>query len=215
MAPTTSSRGTRGQRFFARWYPGVMDRAERAGQADIRARHLAAARGRTLDIGTGNGFSVAHYPSAVTELVMLEPNPALRAQLQRRTQGIRAAAWQIVDGDAAHLPFGDDAFDTVAASLLFCSLPAPGAALREVARVLRPGGTFLFHEHVRGEGLRRVLQEVAAPVQRRLADGCRPNRDFLALLAAAPLEVVEVEHRPMPGGAATVVPMVVGRARPA
>lgn len=214
MPSSTDPRGTRSQRFFARWYPGVMDRAERAGQAEIRARHLGAVRGRTLDLGTGNGFSVPHYTAAVTELVMLEPNPALRAQLQRRTQSVRARAWQIVDGDAAALPFDDDSFDSVAASLLFCSLPDPAAALREVARVLRPGGVFYFHEHVRGEGLRRVLQHVAAPLQARVADGCRPDRDFLGLLAASPLEVVEVEHRPMPGGAATVVPMVVGRALP-
>lgn len=204
--------GTRSQRFFARWYPDVMQRAEDAGQAEIRARHLARARGRVLDLGTGNGFSVPHYTADVTELVMLEPNPALRAQLQRRTADIRARAWQILDGDAYALPFADGSFDTVAASLVFCSLDRPGAALDELARVLRPGGTFLFHEHVRGTGLRRVVQEVATPLQRRVADGCRPNRDFVGLLRRSPFTVTEVEELRMPAGAVTVVPMVVGAA---
>ncbi|WP_377324493.1 class I SAM-dependent methyltransferase [Pimelobacter simplex] len=204
--------GTRSQRFFARWYPDVMQRAEDAGQAEIRARHLARARGRVLDLGTGNGFSVPHYTAAVTELVMLEPNPALRAQLQRRTADIRARAWQIVDGDAYALPFADASFDTVAASLVFCSLDRPAAALAELARVLRPGGTFLFHEHVRGTGLRRVAQEVATPVQRRIADGCRPNRDFVGLLRRSPFTVTDVDELRMPAGALTVVPMVVGAA---
>lgn len=204
--------GTRSQRFFARWYPDVMQRAEDAGQAAIRARHLARAEGRVLDLGTGNGFSVPHYTAAVRELVLLEPNPALRAQLQRRTADIRARAWQIVDGDAYALPFDDGSFDTVAASLVFCSLDRPGAALAELARVLRPGGTFLFHEHVRGSGLRRVVQEVATPLQRRIADGCRPNRDFVGSLRRSPFTITELEELPMPGGAVTVVPMVVGSA---
>lgn len=204
--------GTRSQRFFARWYPDVMQRAEDAGQAEIRARHLTRAQGRVLDLGTGNGFSVPHYTAEVTELVMLEPNPALRGQLQRRTADIRARAWQIVDGDAYALPFADASFDTVAASLVFCSLDRPAAALAELARVLRPGGIFLFHEHVRGTGLRRVVQEVATPLQRRIADGCRPNRDFVGLLRRSPFTVTDVDELRMPAGAVTVVPMVVGAA---
>lgn len=208
----STGRGTRSQRFFARWYPDFMQRAEEAGQAEVRARHLARARGRTLDLGTGNGFSVPHYTAAVTELVMVEPNPALRDQLQRRTQDVRARAWQVLDGDAYALPFEDASFDTVSASLVFCSLDRPEAALAELARVLRPGGSFLFHEHVRGTGLLRVLHEVVTPLQVRIADGCHPNRDFLATLGRSDFEVTEVEHLRMPGPPARVTPMVVGTA---
>jgi len=207
--------GTRRQRFFARWYPEMMQRSEDAGQAEIRARHLARATGRVLDLGTGNGFSVPHYTPWVSELVMVEPNPLLRRELQRRTSGIRARAWEIIDGDAYDLPFDDESFDTVAASLVFCSLARPVEALVELARVLRPGGRLLFHEHVRGTGLLRVLHEVITPVQARIADGCHPNRDFLALLARSPFEVTEVEHLRMPGPPARMTPMVVGTAVPA
>jgi ubiquinone/menaquinone biosynthesis C-methylase UbiE len=210
MSGVSEGRGTLGQRLFARWYPTVMGKAEQAGQGEIRARHLARARGRTLDLGTGSGFSVPHYRREVTELVMLEPNPALRGQLHRRTSEVLARAWRIVDGDAHDLPFEDDSFDTVSASLVFCSLDRPERALDELARVLRPGGEFLFHEHVRGTGVRRVLQEVVTPVQARVADGCRPNRDFLGLLRRSPFHVQSVEHLRMPGGAVPVVPMVVG-----
>jgi ubiquinone/menaquinone biosynthesis C-methylase UbiE len=187
-----------------------MGKAEEAGQAEIRKGHLARARGRTLDVGTGSGFSVRHYPPDVSELVMVEPNPALRDQLHRRTSEILAWSWRIVDGDVYDLPFEDGAFDTVSASLVFCSLDQPDRALAELARVLKPGGEFLFHEHVRGTGLRRVLQEVVAPVQARIADGCRPNRDFLGLLGRSPFQLQTVEHLRMPGGAPPVVPMVVG-----
>lgn len=208
----TDGPGTRSQRFFARWYPDLMQRAEDAGQADIRARHLARARGRALDLGTGNGFSVPHYTAAVSELVMVEPNPGLRKQLQRRTADIRATAWEIVDGDAYALPFPDASFDTVSASLVFCSLDRPEAALDELARVTKPGGIFLFHEHVRGTGLLRVLHEVATPLQSRIADGCHLNRDFLGLLDRSPFEVTKIEHLRMPGPPARITPMVVGAA---
>lgn len=208
----TDQQGTRSQRFFAKWYPAMMNRVEEAGQADIRARNLAGATGRTLDLGTGNGFSVPHYPPTVTELVMLEPNPALRSALQQHTSDIRAQSWQILDGDAYALPFDDDSFDTVAASLVFCSLDRPGAALVEAARVLKPGGRFLFHEHVRGTGLRRVVQELITPLQAKLADGCHPNRDFETTLRRSPFEVSTIEHLRMPSAPAVVVPLVVGSA---
>lgn len=212
MANRAAGRATRGQQFFARWYPGFMERCEGAGQADLRARHLTRAFGRTLDIGTGNGFSVPHFPATVTELVLLEPNPRLRTELQRRTQRIRARRWEIVDGDVQVLPFEDASFDTVAASLLFCSVPDPRAALAEVHRVLRPGGTFLFHEHVRGTGVHGVLHHLITPVQRVIADGCRPNRDFLTTLESSELSLLDVEDLPMPGTAAGMVPLVVGAA---
>ncbi|TNM46087.1 methyltransferase domain-containing protein [Nocardioides albidus] len=208
----TDGSGTRRQRLFARWYPEMMQRIEEAGQSAIRERHLARAQGRVLDVGTGNGYSVPHYTAAVTELVMVEPNPGLRAQLQRRTGDIRARAWQIADGDAYALPFEDASFDAVAASLVFCSLDRPKDALAELARVVRPGGTFWFHEHVRGSGPLRLLHEVATPIQRLVADGCRLNRDFLGLLADSAFEVVEVEHLRMPGPPARIAPLVVGAA---
>lgn len=206
--------GTRSQQRFARAYPRMMRHIEEAGQAAVRREHLAHARGRTLDIGTGNGFSVPHYTREVSELVMLEPNPAMREELQAVVSRIVPPAWRIVDGDATDLPFEDDSFDTVAASLVFCSIRDPGRALEEVHRVLRPGGRFLFHEHVRGTGMLRVVHEVATPVQRRLADGCHPNRDFLALVDASPLELTAVTHGRMPGGflVRLVTPVVVGTA---
>ncbi|TYL51345.1 class I SAM-dependent methyltransferase [Nocardioides sp. BGMRC 2183] len=213
MARDPHLRGTRRQRLFARWYPRSGQRFEEAGQAELRERHLSSARGRTLDLGTGNGFSVPHYPAGVTDLVMLEPNPHLRAGLQQVTSRIRASRWEIVDGDAAALAFEDGSFDTVAASLVFCSLPDPGRALAELHRVLRPGGVFLFHEHVRGTGMHRVLHEVITPVQRLVADGCHPNRDFLGLLDRSAFTTLEVERLPMPGTHGGLVPLVVGVAR--
>ncbi|WP_025348517.1 class I SAM-dependent methyltransferase [Nocardia nova] len=203
---------TFGQRQFARWYPGFMARVDRAGQADVRRTQLAHAHGRTLEIGVGNGLSLPNYPDDLEELVLLEPNPALRDQLATRDDAPDIPV-TIVDGDAHDLDFPDADFDTATASLVFCSLRDPARALGELHRVLRPGGRFLFHEHVRGTGLRGTIQDLATPLQRRLADGCHANRDFESLLEASDFEVTEIEHTRMPTMMPTIVPLVVGTAR--
>ncbi|WP_063001989.1 class I SAM-dependent methyltransferase [Nocardia mikamii] len=203
---------TLGQRFFASWYPGFMSRVERAGQADLRRAQLSRASGRTLEIGAGDGLSVSHYPDGLDELVLLEPNPALRARLTARADTV-AGPVTVVDGDAHRLDFPTASFDTVTASLVFCSVRDPARALREVHRVLRPGGRFLFHEHVRGTGLRAGVQDVLTPLQRRLADGCHANRDFESLLAAADFDIEDIAHTRMPTLMPTIVPLVVGTAR--
>ncbi|MEV5650197.1 methyltransferase domain-containing protein [Nocardia sp. NPDC052254] len=200
------------QRQFARWYPGFMARVDRAGQADLRRTQLARAHGRTLEIGAGDGLSLPNYPGNLDALILLEPNPALRTRLTARAHTLDAPH-TIVDGDAHNLEFPDASFDTVTASLVFCSLRDPARALGEVHRVLRPGGRFLFHEHVRGTGLRGAVQDLVTPVQRLLADGCHANRDFESLLKAGDFEIVDIEYTRMPTMMPTIVPLVVGTAR--
>lgn len=213
MTTTTASRASRGQRTFARWYPRMMQRVEDAGQAALRRDQLAQARGRTLEIGAGNGFSVPHYTERVAELTLLEPNAALRAGLEAHLDRAVPRRTTVVDGDAHALDFPDRSFDTVTASLVFCSVADPARALAEVHRVLKPGGRFLFHEHVRGHGLRGLLQDVLTPLQRRLADGCHANRDFAGLLMSSPFELDELTHHRMPTAVPTIVPLVIGAAR--
>lgn len=202
-------------RVFAWWYPRMMQRVEEAGHAELRRRLLARACGTTLDVGTGTGLSVPHYPATVDELVLVEPCPHMRRGLEDLLSGpatdVRSV--RIIDGDAYRLPFADGTFDTVAASLLFCSLERPVAALTELARVLRPEGRLLFHEHVRGTGLRRRVQHVLSPLQRAIADGCRPTQDFEAVLAQSPFEVSQIDRLRMPRGPYPIVPLVLGEAR--
>lgn len=202
---------TPGGRLFAAWYPALMARIDRNGQAAIRRRQLAGATGRVLEIGAGSGLAVPHYPAGLSELVLLEPSPVFRDRLAVLVER-PAVPTVIVDGDVHDLPFPDGSFDTVTASLLFCSVDDPGRGLTEVHRVLRPGGRFLFHEHVRGGPVRGVVQDLLTPVHRRLADGCRANRDFESILAGSPLTVESVEHLRMPTAIPTLVPLVVGSA---
>ena len=199
---------------FAWWYPKLMGMSERAGQADVRRAQLAAAAGRTLEIGVGSGLSLPHYGDPVTELVLLEPNKAFHPELLRTIEGAqqRPWSWRLVSGDGHQMPFDDSTFDTVTASFMFCSVADPAQVLDEIHRVLRPGGRLLFHEHVRGEGTRARLQDALAPVQVALADGCHPNRDFLAAVEASRLQTVHLVHSRMPRGFPTVTPVVHGTA---
>ncbi|HET9944157.1 MAG TPA: class I SAM-dependent methyltransferase, partial [Actinomycetes bacterium] len=131
-----------------------MARAERAGQGDIRRTQLSQARGRTLEVGAGNGFSVPHYTAQVDELTLIEPNADLRDLLAGPISHAAPRRIVLADGDVHALDYPDATFDTVTASLVFCSVSDPGRALAEIHRVLKPGGRFLFHEHVRGSGVR-------------------------------------------------------------
>ena len=202
-----------GQRLFARWYPWLMSRAERAGQDDIRRTQLSQARGKTLEIGAGNGFSVSYYTAEVDELTLVEPNPQFRERLTGPISDAAPRKITVADGDVHALDYPDATFDTVTASLVFCSVSDPHRALSEVHRVLKPGGRFLFHEHVRGRGLRAVLQDVMTPLQRLVADGCHANRDFESLLSDSPLELDTLSRTRMPATVPTIVPLVVGAAR--
>jgi ubiquinone/menaquinone biosynthesis C-methylase UbiE len=120
---------------------------------------------------------------------------------------------EVVEAPAERLPFPDSSFDTVTLTLVLCTVPDPQAALSEIARVLKPGGRFLFLEHVRSEDPR------VARWQDRLhgpwflfGHGCNCNRDTLAAIERSPLEAERVERGEIPKMPPLVKPMLRGRA---
>ena len=122
---------------------------------------------------------------------------------------------EMVEAGAERRPFPDSSFDTVVATLVLCTIPAPREALKETSRVLKPDGRLLFFEHVRSE------DAALAPWQDRLerpwgwfGRGCRPNRDTLATIGASPLEVMDAEQGACRSAPASIVePLVTGEAR--
>ena len=121
---------------------------EKAGGAEMRSRLLANASGRVLEIGAGTGLNLTHYPESVTELVVTEPESPMLRRLERKVAGARPAV-RVVQTEAESLPFEDQSFDTVVSTLVLCTVRDPDATLAEIRRVLKPGGRFLFLEHVR------------------------------------------------------------------
>ncbi|MCP9274841.1 class I SAM-dependent methyltransferase [Mycolicibacterium arenosum] len=129
-------------RIFAVVYDPVLWLGELFGMRRRRRDLVAAARGRVIEIGAGTGLNVAYYPEAVDELVLTEPEPGMRRKLERRT----AREARIVAALAERLPVEDASVDTVVSTLVLCTVTDPALVLREIARVLRPGGQLLFIE---------------------------------------------------------------------
>ena len=197
----------------AHLYEPSMWLGERAGMRARRRRLLGRAHGRTIEIGSGTGLNLAHYPAAVDELILTEPDPGMRERLQRRSERERPGT-RVLDDDAGALSVEDGSVDTVVSTLVLCSVDDPGLVLGELARILRPGGQLLFIEHVRSESPRfaRWQDRLERP-WRRFASGCRCNRDTLALIDAAGF-TADARHETWRWSPPPVRPLIVGRATP-
>jgi ubiquinone/menaquinone biosynthesis C-methylase UbiE len=203
-------------RLFAFYYPKVCALAENAGLREIRRDLIAEASGRTLELGAGSGLNLPHYTDKVTELVITEPSPFMLEHLRTTLdeEPPDAGSRKLVQAGAEQLPFADASFDTVVATFVLCTVPSPEESLREIARVLAPGGRYLFLEHVHaGEGtMLGRFQDVVEIPHRYLAAGCHPNRRTARLIDESPLTVERLERSEQPRAIPTVRPMIIGAA---
>jgi ubiquinone/menaquinone biosynthesis C-methylase UbiE len=195
-------------RLFARIYDRALGDTEAAGLATRRAALLTNARGRVLELGAGTGLNLPHYPPQLQRLVLTEPEEPMRRRLRERANG---RAVTIVAAPAEHLPFEDQSFDTVVATLTLCTVGDLPGALAEARRVLVPGGRLLFCEHVRA-GDPRVArrQDRLEPLWRHVGHGCHPNRDTLAAIEDAHFEIDHVEHGRVPRAPQFLAPLIAG-----
>lgn len=165
-----------------------------AGVAEHRGRLLTGLVGRVVEVGVGNGLNFSHYPDTVTEVIAVEPESYLRARAELAAQNASVKV-TVVDGDAERLPIGDASVDAAVTSLVLCSVTDPTAALKEIRRVLRPGGELRFYEHVLADNARMArLQRLVDPMWSRFAGGCRLTRNTLEAVQAAGLIVDECEQ---------------------
>lgn len=189
----------------------VMGSSQRAGLADARRDALSGARGEVLEIGAGTGLNLEAYPrEGITRLVLTEPHEAMRRQIEAKLAGAPAPV-EVVAASAERLPFEDASFDTVCGTLVLCEAPDPGSALDEIARVLRPGGRFLFLEHVRSADPKLARrQDRWAPVWRFVSGGCNCNRDTLSTIAASGLDLERHSLGRFPKAPKVVSPLLSG-----
>lgn len=175
----------------------------------LRERACAPLAGRVVEIGFGSGLNVGLYPSAVASVAAVEPS-----DVGWRMAAERVAASPVpieragLDGE--RLSFDDDSFDSALSTFTLCTIPDLPAALAEIRRVLRPGGTFAFLEHglAPDEKVRR-WQRRLEPLQERVAGGCHLTRDVRAELTAAGFVLGAVDAfyepgTPRPYGALTL-----------
>lgn len=200
-------------RVFAAGYDTFQSRMERAFFGDIRRAMLAGASGRVVEIGSGTGANLQHYPHTIGELVCTEPEAPMAKRLREKAEGSGLPV-SVVEAPAEKLPFEDDSFDTAVAALVLCTVTDPEAALDEIARVLRPGGRFIFMEHVRAQdpGLAK-WQDRLHPLWLRFGHGCHCNRATYEAIERSPLEIESHRRGRIPKAPPIVKPLLTGVAR--
>lgn len=204
---------------FAAVYDRLLASAEKGGLEEMRAGLLGDAEGRTLELGAGTGHNLPHYTGSVTELVLTEPDPHMATRLRKHLGAEPPAAGgvRVVDAPAENLPFDDDSFDTVVATLVFCTVVDPERAVAEARRVLHPDGRLLYIEHVRSPDSTRLAkwQDRVERPWGWIAGGCHPNRPTEETLAAAGLELESLHRDTFPEASWTpwMKPVIRGTAR--
>jgi len=199
-------------RFFSSMYDRMTAKAEEAGLREMRRGLLAGAHGRVLEVGAGTGANLELYPEAVTELILVEPDPQMTKRLRAKLAASGRGA-TVTEAPAEAMPFEDGSFDFVVSTLVLCTVPDPAAAVQELQRVLAPEGRLLFLEHVRADdpGLARWQDRLEGP-WRFFGDGCHCNRDTLSTLRAAGMRADGVEHDSLPKAPPLVRPLIRGEA---
>jgi len=158
-----------------------------------RARVCAGLSGDVVEIGFGSGLNVPHYPGAVRRVAAVEPAD-IGWKLARKRVAETTTPIERSGLDGQSLPFADDSFDMALSTWTMCTIPDIDAALRELRRVLRPGGRLHFVEHglAPDENVRH-WQHRLEPIQKRLFGGCHLTRPTVELLQGAGFEIEQVD----------------------
>jgi ubiquinone/menaquinone biosynthesis C-methylase UbiE len=198
-------------KFFAMTYDRQIAKAEEAGLRASRERLLAGAHGDVIEIGGGTGANLPHYGTEVRSLTITEPEPAMLRRLEGKSREHRPSA-TVLRAPAEDLPFNDHSFDVAVSTLVLCGVDDQPRALRELRRVLRPGGTLLFLEHVQsGDPAVARLQDRMNWLN-RLVVCCDCNRPTLDCIRQAGFTITRVEHTVLPKAPKFVRPAIVGSA---
>lgn len=157
-----------------------------------RRRLLQQAAGRVLEVGIGTGKNLPHYPSGV-DLTGIDVAPRMLARADRRARKLGVPV-RLSPADVRRLPFPAAVYDTVAATFVFCSVAEPVEGLRELGRVVKPGGRILLLEHVRPRSrLFGRLADLLTPLTRRIF-GFALNRRTEENLKRAGLGVEQIDR---------------------
>ena len=203
-----SIRGT----VFAATYDRMMQRAEKAGLTSLRHGLLVQASGRVLEVGGGTGANLPHYGPAVASLTITDPETPMLKRLESRVRA-QAAPATVLRAPAEDLPFEDDTFDVVVSTLVLCGVDDQPRAVREILRVLRPGGRLLFLEHVRSTDPAVARRQDRMNWINRAVVCCDCNRPTLSTLEGAGFHLDVVAHTGLPKSPSFARPAVVGTAR--
>jgi len=199
------------KRIFAATYDWQMGGAQRAGLADLRSGVVSRATGIVLEVGSGTGLNLPYYGTDVEHLTLTEPDPSMLKRLQQAVEQ-QPRSVTVLRAPAEQLPFDDDSFDTVVCTLVLCGVEDQPLAVREIRRVLRPGGQLLFLEHMRSEDESHARLQDRFNWLNRAMVMCDCNRPTRLTLASEGLRVEEIAETDFPKAPPFINPLVHGRA---
>lgn len=163
--------------------------------AELKQALLGSVQGKVLEIGPGAGSNLSFYPKNI-DWIGVEPNPFMHQYLEQEAdrQGLKKI--ELYRGSAEQLPVKDNSIDSAISTHVLCSVNDLDRSLQEIKRILKPGGSFIFLEHVAADCCtwNRRIQDKIEPVWKVIFDNCRPNRTTGILLENAGFESVNYQE---------------------
>ncbi|XP_027913510.1 methyltransferase-like protein 7A isoform X1 [Vigna unguiculata] len=174
--------------WYEEFYAGVMNSATESYEAEVatyKSEIFSNLKGkglRILEIGIGTGPNLSYYASGSdVEVVGIDPNPKMEkyARSSASSAGLPPSNFEFIQAVGEAIPLSDASVDAVVGTLVLCSVKDVDMTLKEVVRVLRPGGLYVFVEHVAAKDgtFLKFIQRVLDPLQQTLADGCHLSRN--------------------------------------
>jgi ubiquinone/menaquinone biosynthesis C-methylase UbiE len=202
-------------RLIAAIYDRLTEASEKACLQQWRAELLRDLTGHVLEVGAGTGRNIPFYPAGLARLVLTEPDQYMRRKLSQKVRTQAPHRADLLDASLDALPFPAEAFDAVVGTLVLCSVPHPDKALGEIHRVLKPGGQYVFLEHVAAEDRPRRLrwQRRVEPFWKRISGGCHLTRRTADAIVAAGFTVADIRRESMRKAWPLVRPTIRGVAR--
>jgi ubiquinone/menaquinone biosynthesis C-methylase UbiE len=177
--------------WFPKWYNRLMYPLEKGSFKQIRNDLINKASGQVLELGAGTGINFPLYKN-VTCVTAIEPNPFMIEQ-SIINQKKAVVPIRIIQSNAENLPFENDSFDTVIATLVFCTIPNVEDALNEMHRICKPNGKILLFEHVKMEQpILAKMQIYLTPFWKKICDGCCLDRETVGVLESKGFKIIKL-----------------------
>ena len=173
----------------------LIDCAEYGSLGELKQALLGNVQNQVLEIGPGAGANLGYYPHKIN-WIGVEPNPYMHPYLKKEAQQRELSQIKLLQGTAEDLPVEENSIDTVVSTHVLCSVKDLDRSLQEIKRILKPGGNFIFIEHVAGECCTwtRRIQDGIEPVWKIIFDNCHPNRETWKSLKNSDWEIVSYKQ---------------------
>jgi len=200
---------------IAFFYDRVMANTEQGCLGEWRHGLIEQVSGEVLEVGAGTGANIKYYSKNVSRLVLSEPDKHMRQLLKKQVEGSQLPDARVTSGTAEQIDASDESFDYVVTTLVCCSVTNLNACLREIRRVLKPGGSLVFLEHVAADHgtSRRRWQDRITPIWKTLMGNCHLNRETEQAMVKQGFEIIQIERASMRNAPSIVRPTIRGIAK--